>query len=159
MTDLFQRFTVSTGDLIDVPAALPDALVGLDDATLLNLDVIVPPPPPFEGQGFKRVIMPPATPTEFYINKYTFQARFSEAELIAFNRARRKVSTLTDADYAADPQSPQGVLVLFEAFLTTYDALTDINLLDPTMPVALQLFVALGIITADRIPAILSLAA
>lgn len=157
MTDLYQRFTVSTGDLIGVPAPLPDALVGLDGATLLDLDVIVPPPAPFEGQGFRLVEMPvfPVTPSQFYLSKVLFERRLSDAEYAALDALRLKVGARTASWYTAPTAEEQALLPLVRPF-GVYDATVDVNVLDPELRAMFLALVPQVFAAIDRVDAILT---
>jgi len=60
---LYQRKTLSTGENIGKPAALPLELVGLTDASLADLSAAVPLAAPelgYEDQGFMPVSPDPA---------------------------------------------------------------------------------------------------
>lgn len=158
MTDLYQRYTVSTGDLIGVPAPLPDALVGLDDATLADLDAIAPPPAPFEGQGFRLVVMPvfPVTPSEFYLPKVSFERRFSDAEFAALDVLRLKIAARTADWYGPNATPEQQALLGYVRPLSNYAAADNINVLDPQIVATFEAMVPTIFASADRVAAVLT---
>lgn len=94
-----------------------------------------------------------------WVNKYTFMNLFTAEERARYRAAKRQAAALP-----AVPTTPEELaLDQLADFLDQFDALPDntvrggVNLDDPALATALQgLFVPLGIITDDRVPAILA---
>lgn len=112
---LYQRKTLSTGENIGTPAALPAALVGLNEASLADLSAAIPDAAGelgYEGEGFFPFTPEPTPapePAPIPLNKIDFLRLFLQGERIAIREAA-KVNPII-ADYQ-DMLDAAGVVLL-----------------------------------------------
>lgn len=114
---LYQRKTLSTGENIGTPAALPAALIGLNEASLADLSAAIPDAADelgYRGEGFfpftpEPVIVPTPEPAPVPLNKIDFLRLFLQGERIAIREAA-KVNPIV-ADYQ-DMLDAAGVVLL-----------------------------------------------
>ena len=112
---LYQRKTLSTGENIGTPAALPAALVGLNEASLADLSAAIPDAAGelgYEGEGFFPFTPEPTPapePAPVPLNKIDFLRLFLQGERIAIRDAA-KVNPII-ADYQ-DMLDAAGVVLL-----------------------------------------------
>ena len=142
---LYQKATLE-GAPVGMPGPLPAELVGLDNASLVDLDW-VDAAQGYGGLGFLPVEFADPKPTPHFLPKVDFWRLFTDDEETAFNRARRRVASLTDLDYD-DPVKAR--LVAFERFLNRFDATSVVDVDHPETQAAIDLMVSLEILTAER---------
>jgi hypothetical protein len=112
---LYQRKTLLTGENIGTPAALPAALIGLNDASLADLSAAIPDAAGelgYEGEGFFPFTpepQPAPEPAPVPLNKIDFLRLFLQGERIAIREAA-KVNPII-ADYQ-DMLDAAGVVLL-----------------------------------------------
>lgn len=112
---LYQRKTLSTGENIGTPAALPAALIGLNEASLADLSAALPDAAGelgYEGEGFFPFTPEPTPapePAPVPMNKIDFLRLFLQGERIAIREAA-KVNPII-ADYQ-DMLDAAGVVLL-----------------------------------------------
>ena len=112
---LYQRKTLSTGENIGTPAALPAALIGLNEASLADLSAALPDAASelgYEGEGFFPFTPEPEPapePGPVPLNKVDFLRLFLQSERIAIREAA-KVNPII-ADYQ-DMLDAAGVVLL-----------------------------------------------
>ena len=147
---LYQKTTLADGEPVGVPGVLPADLVGLDDVTLANLNW-VDEAQGYGGFGFIPVDVPDPRPSPDRRSKVDFWRLFTAEEETAFNRARRRVAGLVDADYE-DPTKDG--LVALERFLNRFDATPIIELDHAETQAGVDLLVFLEIITLERAAAV-----
>lgn len=117
---LYQCKTLSTGKNIGTPAALPAALIGLNEASLADLSAAIPDAAGelgYEGKGFfpftpEPVIVPAPEPAPVPLNKIDFLRLFLQGERIAIREAA-KVNPII-ADYQ-DMLDAAGVVLLTDS--------------------------------------------
>jgi len=128
------------------PAALPENLVGLDEARLADLDW-VNPRLGYAGQGFQPVDVPDPVPPPLVLTRLDFFRLFTAEEETAFNITRKRVQALAPDDYG-DPT--KAGLVAMERFLNRFDATPQIEMNNAETLAGIDLLVALNVITAER---------
>lgn len=104
---------------------------------------------------------PPAQP--ILVNKFALMTLFTAAERATYYAKRITALALTADAFGPDATDDQKQLAQFYDYLQQFDALPDspeqpgVNLSDPRFVAAITaMFTALGIITSDRVAAILS---
>lgn len=142
---LYQKTTLA-GSPVGEPGPLPADLVGLDDASLANLDW-VDPAQGYGGHGFIPVEVADPRPSPHRLPKIDYWRLFTGDEETAFNRARRQVAALADADY--DDPTRAGLIAL-ERFLNRFDATPIVEADHPETHQGVDLLVALEILTPER---------
>ena len=142
---LYQKTTLA-GVPVGVPGQLPAELLGLADADLADLDW-VDPAQGYGGHGFVPVEVADPRASPHRLPKIDYWRLFTGEEETAFNRARRQVASLTDADY--DDATKVG-LVALERFLNRFDATPIVEADHPETHAGVDLLVALGILTPER---------
>lgn len=146
---LYQKTTLA-GVPVGVPGDLPAELVGLADTDLANLDWI-DPTQGFAGFGFLPVEVADPKPSPHRLPKIDYWRLFTGDEETKFNRARRQVAGLTDADY--EDEAKAGLIGL-ERFLNRFDATPIVEVDHPETHQGVDLLVALSILTAERAVAV-----
>jgi hypothetical protein len=141
----YQKITLA-GAPVGVPGLLPTELVGLADTDLADLSW-VDPGQGYSGFGYIPVEVDDPRPSPHRLPKVDFWRLFTGEEETAFNRARRRVSGLTDADY--DDPAKAG-LVALERFLNRFDATPIVEVDHPETQAAIDLLVILEILTPER---------
>lgn len=147
---LHQKIELATSAEIGAPGPLPLELRGLEDASLADLDWL-DEALGFRGFGFAPVEVPDPRPTPYRLDKIDYWRLFTSDEETKFNRARRQVAALTDADYD-DPG--KGGLVALERLLNRLDSTPIVEVDHPETQAGVDLMVALEILTAERAVAV-----
>ena len=137
---LYQRKTLPSTNMGD-PAPLPEALVGLSDASLADLSAalgVAAQELGFDGQGFFPVTPePPPPPPVDELNKVDFLRLFTQAERIAIRQAA-----------AVNP--------LIADYQDMLDAASMVRLSDPDMQRGVPLLELGGLLGAGRAAQILA---
>lgn len=147
---LHQKIELATSAEVGGPTILPLELQGLDDASLADLDW-VDEALGFQGFGFLPVEVPEPRPSPFRLPKIDFWRLFTPDEEDKFNRARRQVAALTDADY--DDPAKAG-LVALERLLNRLDSTSIVEVDHPETHQGVDLMVFLEILAPERADAV-----
>ena len=147
---LHQKIDLATSEPIGEPALLPLELVGLGDESLADLNW-VDEALGYQGFGFLPVEVADPRPSPFRLPKIDFWRLFTPDEEDKFNRARRQVAALTDADY--DDPAKAG-LVALERLLNRLDATSIVEVDHPETHQGVDLMVMLDILAPDRADAV-----
>lgn len=140
----YRKMQLANDEQIGGLSPLPPELEGLADESLADLgwtDESLG----FHGFGFFPVKVP--EPANMRRSKIDFWRLFTAEEETRFNRTRRQVQALADADY--DDTAKAG-LVAMERFLNRFDATPVVELDHPETLEGVDLLVMLDIITLER---------
>lgn len=147
---LHQKIDLATSEPIGDPATLPAELQGLADVSLANLDWL-DQALGYQGVGFLPVEVPEPRPSPDRRAKIDFWRLFTPDEEDRFNRARRQVAALTDADY--DDPAKAG-LVALERLLNRLESTAIVEVDHPETQAGIDLMVLLSILTEERAVAV-----
>lgn len=143
---LHQKIELATSAEVGAPTILPLELQGLEAASLADLDWL-DEARGFHGFGFLPVEVADPRPSPYRLAKIDYWRLFTGDEETKFNRARRQVGALTDADY--DDPAKAG-LVALERLLNRLDSTPIVEVDHPETQGGVDLMVALEILTEER---------